>query len=32
MNLYTLTMPDNIYWKIGGKAGKAWEAGHTLMK
>jgi flavin reductase (DIM6/NTAB) family NADH-FMN oxidoreductase RutF len=31
MDLFTLTMPDNNYWMIGGKAGKAWEAGRTLM-
>ncbi len=29
---FTLTMPDNVYWKIGGPAGKAWEAGRVLMK
>jgi len=28
---FTLTMPDNIYWKIGGQAGKAWSAGRALM-
>ncbi len=28
----TLTMPDNIYWKIGAQAGTAWEAGRVLMK
>ena len=28
---FTLTMPDNIYWKIGSQTGKAWEAGRTLM-
>ncbi len=27
MDLFTLTMPDNAYWRIGGQAGKAWEAG-----
>jgi flavin reductase (DIM6/NTAB) family NADH-FMN oxidoreductase RutF len=32
MTLFTLTMPDNIYWKIGEPAGKAWEAGRALMK
>jgi flavin reductase (DIM6/NTAB) family NADH-FMN oxidoreductase RutF len=31
MNPFTLTMPDNIYWKIGDRAGKAWEAGRALM-
>ncbi len=29
---FTLTMPDNLYWKIGGPAGKAWDAGRMLMK
>ena len=29
---FTLTMPDNTYWKIGSQAGKAWEAGRALMK
>ncbi len=28
---FTLTMPDNIYWKIGDRAGKAWDAGRALM-
>jgi flavin reductase (DIM6/NTAB) family NADH-FMN oxidoreductase RutF len=28
---FTLTMPDNIYWKIGDRAGKAWDAGHACM-
>jgi flavin reductase (DIM6/NTAB) family NADH-FMN oxidoreductase RutF len=32
MQPFTLTMPDNTYWKIGEKAGKAWEAGRNLMK
>jgi flavin reductase (DIM6/NTAB) family NADH-FMN oxidoreductase RutF len=32
MDLFALTMPDNAYWKIGQKAGKAWEAGRILMK
>ncbi len=32
MEVFTLTMPDNFYWKIGAKAGKAWEAGRTLMR
>jgi flavin reductase (DIM6/NTAB) family NADH-FMN oxidoreductase RutF len=31
MDLFTLTMPDNTYWKVGGKAGKAWEAGRARM-
>ena len=29
---FTLTMPDNNYWKIGEKTGKAWEAGRKLMR
>lgn len=32
MKPFTLTMPDNVYWKIGDRAGKAWEAGRALMK
>ena len=28
---FTLTMPDNTYWKIGDRAGQAWEAGRALM-
>ena len=32
MSPFTLTMPDNIDWKIGGQAGKAWEAGRALTK
>ena len=31
MQPFTLTMPDNTYWKIGEKAGKAWDAGRKLM-
>jgi flavin reductase (DIM6/NTAB) family NADH-FMN oxidoreductase RutF len=27
---FTLTMPDNIYWKIGEQAGKAWSIGWAL--
>jgi flavin reductase (DIM6/NTAB) family NADH-FMN oxidoreductase RutF len=27
MKPFTLTMPDNQYWKIGEKAGKAWSIG-----
>jgi flavin reductase (DIM6/NTAB) family NADH-FMN oxidoreductase RutF len=27
-----LTMPDNVYWKIGERAGAAWETGRGLMK
>ena len=29
---FTLTMPDNTYWRIGEKAGKAWDAGRKLMQ
>jgi flavin reductase (DIM6/NTAB) family NADH-FMN oxidoreductase RutF len=32
MQPFTLTMPDNTYWKIGDKAGKAWDAGRKLME
>jgi flavin reductase (DIM6/NTAB) family NADH-FMN oxidoreductase RutF len=32
MEPFTLTMPDNTYWKIGSRAGKAWEAGRALLK
>jgi flavin reductase (DIM6/NTAB) family NADH-FMN oxidoreductase RutF len=32
MTPFTLTMPDNTYWKIGERAGKAWEAGRALMR
>ncbi len=31
MQPFTLTMPDNTYWKVGEKAGKAWDAGRNLM-
>jgi len=27
---FTLTMPDNRYWRIGPPAGKAWQAGKAL--
>lgn len=27
-----LTMPDNTYWTLGKKAGKAWGAGLSLVK
>jgi len=27
INPFTLTMPDNNYWKIGEKVGKAWNVG-----
>jgi flavin reductase (DIM6/NTAB) family NADH-FMN oxidoreductase RutF len=26
---FTLTMPDNNYWKLGSRAGKAWSIGRT---
>lgn len=32
MQPFTLTMPDNTYWRIGEKAGQAWDAGRRLMK
>ena len=32
MQPFTLTMPDNTYWRIGEKAGKAWDAGRKLMQ
>ncbi len=32
MHPFTLTMPDNTYWKIGEKAGKAWDAGRTYAR
>jgi flavin reductase (DIM6/NTAB) family NADH-FMN oxidoreductase RutF len=32
MQPFTLTMPDNTYWKIGEKAGRAWDAGRKLMR
>jgi len=27
---FTLTMPDNQYWEVGGNAGKAWSIGKDL--
>lgn len=27
---FTLTMPDNRYWKVGAAAGKAWSVGKKL--
>jgi len=30
INPFTLTMPDNRYWRLGGEAGKAWSAGKKL--
>ncbi len=32
MQPFTLTMPDNTYWMMGEKAGKAWEDGRKLIK
>jgi flavin reductase (DIM6/NTAB) family NADH-FMN oxidoreductase RutF len=29
---FTLTMPDNNYWKIGENAGKAWSVGKNFGK
>jgi flavin reductase (DIM6/NTAB) family NADH-FMN oxidoreductase RutF len=29
---FTLTMPDNNYWKIGENAGKAWSVGQNFAK
>jgi flavin reductase (DIM6/NTAB) family NADH-FMN oxidoreductase RutF len=31
MQPFTLTMPDNTYWKVGEKAGRAWDAGRKLI-
>jgi flavin reductase (DIM6/NTAB) family NADH-FMN oxidoreductase RutF len=30
MNLFFLTMPENIYWAMGDKIGNAWEMGREL--
>jgi flavin reductase (DIM6/NTAB) family NADH-FMN oxidoreductase RutF len=30
INPFTLTMPDNRYWRVGEVAGKAWSAGKKL--
>ena len=30
INPFVLTMPDNNYWKIGGKIGKAWNDGKNF--
>jgi flavin reductase (DIM6/NTAB) family NADH-FMN oxidoreductase RutF len=30
INPFTLTMPDNRYWKVGEMAGKAWSVGKKL--
>jgi flavin reductase (DIM6/NTAB) family NADH-FMN oxidoreductase RutF len=27
---FTLTMPDNRYWEVGGNAGKAWSIGKNV--
>jgi flavin reductase (DIM6/NTAB) family NADH-FMN oxidoreductase RutF len=32
INPFTLTMPDNQYWKVGPNAGKAWSIGKNLKK
>jgi flavin reductase (DIM6/NTAB) family NADH-FMN oxidoreductase RutF len=32
MNPFTLTMPDNNYWKVGENAGKAWSIGKRFRK
>ena len=29
---FTLTMPDNNYWKVGERAGGAWSSGESLLK
>lgn len=29
---FTLTMPDNNYWKVGANLGKAWGVGKDLVK
>jgi hypothetical protein len=30
VNPFTLTMPDNHYWSVGEKLGKAWSIGKRL--
>jgi flavin reductase (DIM6/NTAB) family NADH-FMN oxidoreductase RutF len=30
INPFTLTMPDNRYWRVGEMAGRAWNAGKKL--
>jgi flavin reductase (DIM6/NTAB) family NADH-FMN oxidoreductase RutF len=30
INPFTLTMPDNRYWRVGEEAGRAWSAGKKL--
>lgn len=32
VNPFTLTMPDNHYWSVGEKLGKAWNIGESLTK
>jgi len=32
INPFTLTMPDNNYWKVGENAGKAWSIGKDFRK
>ncbi|MCX5846064.1 MAG: flavin reductase family protein [Deltaproteobacteria bacterium] len=32
MNPFTLTMPDNNYWRVGENAGKAWSIGNNFRK
>jgi flavin reductase (DIM6/NTAB) family NADH-FMN oxidoreductase RutF len=32
INPFTLTMPDNQYWAVGEKLGKAWGIGKALKK
>jgi flavin reductase (DIM6/NTAB) family NADH-FMN oxidoreductase RutF len=32
INPFTLSMPDNSYWSVGEKIGKAWNIGKNLKK
>jgi len=32
VNPFTLSMPDNTYWSVGEKLGKAWNIGKRLKK
>jgi hypothetical protein len=32
INPFTLSMPDNHYWSVGEKLGKAWGIGKALKK
>lgn len=32
INPFLLTMPDNTYWSLGERIGKAWNAGKKLMQ